>query len=66
MSDSRGKVKKDLEELKTYLKKNRQDLVPVKVLENIGEHSFIIKFNQFNEYDLNVTLQIQGKYKKIP
>jgi len=30
----------------------------IKILNNIGEYSYVIKFSQFNEYDLNLTIQI--------
>ena len=53
------KIKSDLDDLKTHVQSESSR--NLKILENIGDNSFVIKFTQFNEYDLNLTLQIPGK-----
>ena len=54
------KIKTDLDELKTHVQSETSK--SLKILENVGEYSYVVKFTQFNEYDLNLTLQIPGKY----
>lgn len=52
-------TKTELEELLNYLKHSESK--PVKILENIGEYLYVIKFTHLNDYDLNLTLQLPGR-----
>ncbi len=54
------KIKTDLDDLKAHVQSETSK--SLKILENIGENPYVIKFTQFNEYDLNLTLQIPGRY----
>jgi len=52
-------MKTDLEDLKKHIQSQSKS---VKILENIGEsNSFVIKFTQFNEFDLNLTIQTSNE-----
>lgn len=58
-------VKKDLfleniQNLKNYLKENQE--VSLKLLENIGSFPYVIKFSNFNNYAINLTIQINGNF----
>lgn len=59
MASSNDKMKTDLEDLKKHIQSQSKS---VKILENIGEsNSFVIKFTQFNEFDLNLTIQTSNE-----
>ena len=60
MSESEN-IKRQLEELKNHIKTNYQDSQPIKILENIGDYSFVIKFNQLLQFNITLTIQIPGK-----
>ena len=53
-------IKSQLDEFKTYLFTKYADHHGMKILENIGEFKYVIKINQFVEYNLNLTFQIPG------
>lgn len=57
---------KQIENLKAHAKIQCLDSASapgVKVLEDIGDHVFVIKFLVFNKYDINLTIQITSKQK---
>lgn len=58
-------IQHNIENLKQHLKLNHSHLPNVKVFENIGEHSFVIKFVQFNDFDLHVILKVKQDFKLV-
>ena len=57
-------LNKNIFNLESYLNEHYPQQKTLKVLKNMGESSCLIKLLQFNEYDLNGTIQIPGKYLK--
>lgn len=61
-SEARGLFKKQIDNLKAHVKVYKADSSSsIRVLENVGEFAFVVKFDIFNDYDLNLTLQICSK-----
>lgn len=54
-------MNKNIENLEVYITQSSpQAAKSFKVLRDMGESSCLIKLFKFNEYDLNVTIQIPG------
>jgi hypothetical protein len=47
-----------IDKLKAHIKERHPNSSQVRVLKNVGEFAFVFKFDTFNEFDLNLTLQI--------
>jgi hypothetical protein len=56
-------MNKNIENLELYLSQSNsnQGEKALKVLRDMGENSCLIKLLKFNEFELNVTIQIPGK-----
>lgn len=65
VTPERENLLKNIENLKTTIRTNHPNCQSIKVMENVGEHAFVIKFTIFSDYDLNITLQISGSIFKI-
>ncbi len=59
---SSASIRTQLAELANHIQKTDQNLPPVKILENIGDYSFVIKLNQFQKFNINLTIQVPSKY----
>lgn len=57
-SEKQDTLKKNIENLKIHVKDEHPSAPGIKTLENVGDHSFVIKLNTFNDFDLNITIQI--------
>lgn len=55
-------ISKNITNLKALSKTSYASTAPVKVLENVGEHAFVVKFQAFESHDLKMTLQIPSKH----
>ena len=55
-------LNKNIENLEAHLGQLFSTQKALKILKNIGEYSCLIKLLKFNEYDLNFTIQIPGKF----
>lgn len=53
---------KAIESLKVHAKVHYPESGGVRTLENVGEHSFVIKLAVFSDFDLNLTIQIPSSY----
>ena len=61
--NSYEQMNKNIESLELFLSQSSpQAGKSLKVLRDMGESSCLIKLLKFNEYDLNVTIQIPGKF----
>ena len=59
-NESREHILKNIKNLKTYLKD--LSLPSTKVLENVGDSSYVLKFPQFEDYELKLTIQIPADF----
>ena len=59
--DDNDKVKFAINYVNLYLQSINANPNKVKVLENVGEFSYIIKFPQFNDFGVTITLQVPSK-----
>lgn len=55
-------IQKIIKELKVFISVEYEDFHPFKILENIGDYSYVIKFNQFLDKTIILTVQIPSKY----
>jgi hypothetical protein len=51
-------IKTEITVLEDHLKQSNFNVSSVKVLENVGECDWIIKFPQFNDFNVTITLQV--------
>lgn len=59
MGSEKQELEKNIDSLKSYVRVlNPVESAVIKVLENVGDNSYVIKFPVFNDYDLNVTIQV--------
>jgi len=59
---SSASIKAQLAELTNHIQtQTGNSLEPLKILENIGDYSFVIKFNQFKKFNINATIQVPCK-----
>ncbi len=61
LSDDKSIMIKNIHNLKDYLKQTNNE--SIKLIECTGDLYYLIKFLKFNEYGLNITLQIPCKKK---
>ncbi len=62
---SSASIRTQLAELANHIQKTDQNLQPIKILENIGDYSYVIKLNQFQKFNINLTIQVPSKYFTI-
>jgi hypothetical protein len=53
-------IEKQITTLNEYLKTTNASPSSVKVLDNIGDYSHILKFPQLNDFNVTLTLQVHG------
>ena len=61
-NSTESELNKNIENLEAHLGQLFSTQKALKILKNIGEYSCLIKLLKFNEYDLNFTIQIPGKF----
>lgn len=61
MAGEKQELINNIDSLKAHVKVQYPESAGVKVLENIGDNAFVIKFAVFNDYDINLTIQIPSK-----
>ena len=54
-----------IKELKTFISTDYESFQPFKILEQMGDYSYVIKFNQFLENTIMLTIQIPCKQNKV-
>lgn len=56
-------IQNNIENLKQHIKLDHPNLANIKVIENNGEYPMTINFTSFNDYGLNLTIQIPSNFK---
>jgi hypothetical protein len=58
MAGVTGDILNQIDELKTHINENHNNRQSVKVLQNTD--NLIVKFNQFLNFNMNLTIQLPG------
>lgn len=62
-TDEKSFIEKNITNLKSHFKAYYPDQASIKVLENVGDFRYVVKFTHSNASDLNISLQIPSNNK---